>query len=789
MRKMLKCKKVGRFISKLVETQRREAEMAEVKVFIASSGDESEERMALEKLISKINDVTRIFKVTVVPEMWELKSIEMRSGLEPKQSEYNDALVASDIAFFLFGKRVGKYTREEFEQACNQVKSKKDLKVFVYFKNVSVGDMKTMDHKTLESADDIVKLKDFIKKLEQVYGDYSDIAVLQSLVMKDILSVVIPKIVNEVNDDAPHLDTTISKLVGLYNQTDKLYQVDTRDAVIADAIDSLVFLAKYNFAPKLDQDSFYELCHKILESTRKGDSINALSLMLKCEWDDSKDEQAFWHDNESAVNRQVKLKRIFIVTKKEAHRLKTNPQVKKHISLQERSSFINSSVVERDILESQYPDLLLQAGNGFILVDSRNDKIALLDEIPESGRRAKPITDEDHLKSLLSTFNAMWDLSTPLKEYLDNIPWSHYKKEMISIFVTTECNLNCDYCFTNKNIGEHRSQTIPLKFVKKGIDDYFATDYIRHVRFFGAGEPTVKFDLLKDIHKYAVGKGGSSVTFEIQTNGSFPDPVAYWLKENVHIIWISCDGTKDIQDKHRPFKRDSTRKSSEVIEKNIRILQSPGTKTFVGIRATITLENITHQKEMIDYFSSLGITDIWVDPIFPSVGDTPTEENTFDTMLFAEEFFVATQYARAKGIFYGSILTCNFNDSVNRHCRACLPVPHLTTDGFVSACDMALFGRDDNHMKKELIYGEWDEESNTIDYDPKVIKRLQSRTTENMRHCELCASKDHCGGYCLGEVLNETGDLFGQKEGVCKAIQYLDSKLTPDLRKYKYTHP
>jgi len=163
-------------------------------------------------------------------------------------------------------------------------------------------------------------------------------------------------------------------------------------------------------------------------------------------------------------------------------------------------------------------------------------------------------------------------------------------------------------------------------------------------------------------------------------------------------------------------------------------------------------------------------------------------KNEFDTMMFAQEFLEATKYAYGKGMFYGSILTCNFSDSVNKHCRACLPVPHLTTDGFVSACDMALFGKDENHMSP-LIYGEWDDINKTINYRDDKIEYIRTRTTENMQHCEMCSAKEHCGGYCLGEVLNETGNLFGRKKGVCQAIRYLNDNIATEMRKYKYTHP
>ena len=53
----------------------------------------------------------------------------------------------------------------------------------------------------------------------------------------------------------------------------------------------------------------------------------------------------------------------------------------------------------------------------------------------------------------------------------------------------------------------------------------------------------------------------------------------------------------------------------------------------------------------------------------------------------------------------------------------------------------------------------------------------------------MCSAKEHCGGYCLGEVLNETKDLFGQKVHACQAIRYLNEKLDSKYRKYTHTHP
>lgn len=763
--------------------------MKEFNIFIASTNDEKEERDAIKGFLTTSSRIMRNYEIDFYPVMWELESVDFLSGFEEKQNEYNELLASSDFAFFIFGKRIGKNTYKEFITACEQIKNHQSLKVYAYFKRMELGTTDSFKEDDAKNIADVISLKKFISEtLKQVYGEFVSVGELQNKITVDILKSILPQLKTK-----SQLSPNIQKLIKLYSENNNPFQIEKRDSIISDAINSLFFLNKYNLAPgELKQKSFYDLLHSIISATHVGAEINALSVMLKSEWNDSENEKNFWIDNQNAVKRKVNLERIFIVNKNEAHRLKTIPQIRKHIALQNQSQYIHSYIVEKEVLMTNDPSLLEQVENGFIMINSLDNRIVLFDEKPESAQRARPVLDKQIIDEITLAFNKIKKYATSLKEYLDNIVWSHCKKEMVSIFVTTKCNLNCDYCFTNKNQNEHKGQTISLDFAKKGIEDYFATDYMRHVRFFGAGEPTVEFELIKEIHQYALEKGGEAVTFEIQTNGAFSDSVAIWLKKNINIIWISCDGTPDIQDMHRPFlnlKLNNGRKTSEVIEKNIHMLCSTDSKSFVGIRSTITTENITRQIEMIDYFYGLGIRTIWVDPIFPSVGKTALENNNeFNVMLFAEEFLKAAEYAYSKGVFYGSILTCNFNDTVNKHCRACLPVPHLTTDGYVSACDMALFGKDKNHMSP-LIYGKWDEANKKIIYYSSKIDCLRNRTTENMQHCEMCTAKEHCGGYCLGEVLNETGSMFGQKKGVCQAIRYLNDNLQEQLRKYKYTHP
>ena len=189
----------------------------------------------------------------------------------------------------------------------------------------------------------------------------------------------------------------------------------------------------------------------------------------------------------------------------------------------------------------------------------------------------------------------------------------------------------------------------------------------------------------------------------------------------------------------------------------------------------------------IKYFHNLGVKHIWSDPIFPGVGEKHSEY-ALDLMDYAKYFVSAHKYAKKLDVFYGSILTCNFDEQTKHHCRACIPAPHLTTDCYVSACDMALFGEKDDHMSL-FIYGKWNKEANNIDLYKEKIDYLKNRHVDNMPECKNCEVKYNCGGYCLGEVQNETRNLYLRKERVCEPIRYLAKNMDLNTGRYTLFHP
>jgi sulfatase maturation enzyme AslB (radical SAM superfamily) len=107
-----------------------------------------------------------------------------------------------------------------------------------------------------------------------------------------------------------------------------------------------------------------------------------------------------------------------------------------------------------------------------------------------------------------------------------------------------------------------------LSFAKQAIDDFYNQFGHLYLRFFGEGEPTQEINKIKDILDYS--KKFTNIKSELQTNGFFNENVCKWIGDKIDVVWISCDGYKEIQDYYRLTSNNT--KSSEIVEINIKYL-------------------------------------------------------------------------------------------------------------------------------------------------------------------------------------------------------------------------
>lgn len=140
-----------------------------------------------------------------------------------------------------------------------------------------------------------------------------------------------------------------------------------------------------------------------------------------------------------------------------------------------------------------------------------------------------------------------------LKDYMSSrIP-------MITLQVTQNCNLRCDYCLYSGSYynREHSNTQMSFETAKKCIDFLLNnskdTDLV-YIGFYG-GEPLLEFDLIKKCVAYADEIfEGKKVIYSITTNGTvFTKENFEFLMEHDANIMISLDGPKDVHNKNRKF--------------------------------------------------------------------------------------------------------------------------------------------------------------------------------------------------------------------------------------------
>lgn len=340
----------------------------------------------------------------------------------------------------------------------------------------------------------------------------------------------------------------------------------------------------------------------------------------------------------------------------------------------------------------------------------------------------------------------------------------HYDKHQLTIMTTTQCNMQCVYCLTSaRKSGSIRK--IDEEFARTVIRDYLSSCEHPWIRFYGAGEATVEIDLIKKLIDYANDISSAPIFYELQTNGFFSLNVADYIGHKFNVVYISIDGPPNINDKQRLTSNGEP--TSEIVVRNIELLNK---MTTLGVRATITTLNVNKQREMIDYFSSLGIKFVFSKPVLPSVGANENLKYAIPLMTYAENYLDAYRYAKDKGIFYGNIYIVNFDRKTDVFCRACHPYPHATPDNNVSCCDRAFLA---NVGLDELIYGHFDVESKSIVYDRDKMQKICNRKIQNMPKCMKCSVNEFCGGACLGTAYQRNKDFYVPYDEECKVIKYL----------------
>ncbi|MEH0019647.1 MAG: radical SAM protein [Desulfobacter sp.] len=180
-----------------------------------------------------------------------------------------------------------------------------------------------------------------------------------------------------------------------------------------------------------------------------------------------------------------------------------------------------------------------------------------------------------------------------------------------TLFLTTACNLRCDYCYVSRQNFAMSGETLD-----RAIDFVFQTTAPGdRIRFdLSGGEPLLAWPLVQKtvaLIEQKAGMGNHPLQISLSTNGTLlTRDILTFVRRNNVMLHISCDGIAHVQDKHRRF-RNGKRSSQRVVAGLSHALEDlPG----VIVDMVYGPDTCAFLPESIEYLASLGLKQLVLIP-------------------------------------------------------------------------------------------------------------------------------------------------------------------------------
>lgn len=366
------------------------------------------------------------------------------------------------------------------------------------------------------------------------------------------------------------------------------------------------------------------------------------------------------------------------------------------------------------------------------------------------------------------------------KKLIDKLIEQTTDKQFQSLFLitTTECNLDCDYCFYRSSMSQSllKRKMMSWDIAKQSIDKFYdivlnnkiTKGYWQQITFYG-GEPLLNKKLLKQAIPYTYHKFADDYTrIVINTNLTLLDDEIVNLFKDYNVeVQVSIDGNKDQHNCHR--KTLSGIGTYDSVIKNIKILLSKGIKVLPMITATEA--NVLNFSDTIsEIVDDLNIDDFAVNILISESYKTNDEyiELLSTEMIKAYEKFGTKASDVQFEDLYERVLGKQ-KTIIRNECGSTRKIT-IFPDGQVYACQ-ALEKLDINNMG--TISEEFQNHTNWAYW------RNRNRfTNDTCLDCEMITA---CGGGCATGSYNSTGSIYGIDNNQCKYNQKVFTKL---MKKY-----
>ena len=335
------------------------------------------------------------------------------------------------------------------------------------------------------------------------------------------------------------------------------------------------------------------------------------------------------------------------------------------------------------------------------------------------------------------------------------------KVKIMYLIVSTFCNLNCKYCFIERNPSSKADYGImSFDIAREAVNQFFSSleqddDGVPEILFYG-GEPLIAQSTIKETVRYVRENFGEKPKLTIISNGTLlTDSFAKFMNKYRVGIGISIDGPKDITDFGRVFRESNDSVYENVCEK-IEILKKNNCN--YGLSITITPEVIDKKEEIFSWILNFGVSDI-----FWNLYHFPGYDKNWEEFYVKLSDFILESYDRLtkNGIRDGRInelLELFYNDTFKFESCGALGLNQvaIAPNGDIFIC------HGDNRNKEKKCGSILENSSFATALESENAKQFESLLTIEGEECKNCDAFFVCGGGCPGHAES----LFGSRSHI-----------------------
>ena len=350
------------------------------------------------------------------------------------------------------------------------------------------------------------------------------------------------------------------------------------------------------------------------------------------------------------------------------------------------------------------------------------------------------------------------DLDPELRAFLDKIGYFEQDPEppplpspedtlgMVTLLMTTRCNLRCTYCYANG--GEEPILDLPLPIARRAVAQVCQeAQTAGHPDFqmclHGGGEPVQSWDSLQAAVTFAHAQP-LPCHISLVSNGVWSERQRAWLLEHVNDFSISFDGRPETQDSQRPFPSGAG--SSQQTLATLAALDEA--KAPYGIRLTATPPFVGRLPEDVRYIcETTQCGGMQVEPAF--VNERGLHHGATEEM--ADEFIAAFMAAWEIANEHGRRLDYSGArpDSITAtFCGAPYGGLVVHPRGRLMACYEV--ANDSHPLLEEATVGTVDAEA--VHRDREARRQLLDGIEAHRESCRDCYCNWHCAGDCFART-------------------------------------